>query len=48
MLFFNLISVLERKISMRKPREELVKRGVLLEEPEQGESANELLLSVSV
>ncbi|KFO60135.1 Phosphatase and actin regulator 4, partial [Corvus brachyrhynchos] len=27
--------VLERKISMRKPREELVKRGVLLEEPEQ-------------
>lgn len=32
---------------MRKPREELVKRGVLLEEPEQGESANELL-SVSV
>ncbi|KFO75038.1 Phosphatase and actin regulator 4, partial [Cuculus canorus] len=36
--------VLERKISMRKPREELVKRGVLLEEPEQGESANELLL----
>ncbi|XP_053432161.1 phosphatase and actin regulator 4 isoform X2 [Nycticebus coucang] len=28
--------VLERKISMRKPREELVKRGVLLEEPEQG------------
>ncbi|KFV57196.1 Phosphatase and actin regulator 4, partial [Tyto alba] len=36
--------VLERKISMRKPREELVKRGVLLEDPEQGESANELLL----
>lgn len=31
---------------MRKPREELVKRGVLLEDPEQGESANELLLSV--
>jgi len=29
---------------MRKPREELVKRGVLLEDPEQGESANELLL----
>ncbi|XP_077006732.1 phosphatase and actin regulator 4 isoform X8 [Tamandua tetradactyla] len=28
--------VLERKISMRKPREELVKRGVLLEDPEQG------------
>ncbi|XP_021507071.1 phosphatase and actin regulator 4 isoform X3 [Meriones unguiculatus] len=27
--------VLERKISMRKPREELVKRGVLLEDPEQ-------------
>ncbi|XP_012929778.1 phosphatase and actin regulator 4 isoform X5 [Heterocephalus glaber] len=27
---------LERKISMRKPREELVKRGVLLEDPEQG------------
>ncbi|XP_030073475.1 phosphatase and actin regulator 4 isoform X2 [Microcaecilia unicolor] len=26
--------VLERKISMRKPREELVKRGVLLEDPE--------------
>lgn len=48
MLFFNLISVLERKISMRKPREELVKRGVLLEDPEQGESANELLLLLSV
>lgn len=32
---------------MRKPREELVKRGVLLDEPEQGESANKLL-SVSV
>ncbi|XP_006121130.1 phosphatase and actin regulator 4 isoform X3 [Pelodiscus sinensis] len=29
--------VLERKISMRKPREELVKRGVLLEDPEQDE-----------
>ncbi|XP_064219634.1 phosphatase and actin regulator 4 isoform X7 [Aotus nancymaae] len=29
--------VLERKISMRKPREELVKRGVLLEDPEQAE-----------
>ncbi|XP_050650728.1 phosphatase and actin regulator 4 isoform X5 [Macaca thibetana thibetana] len=28
--------VLERKISMRKPREELVKRGVLLEDPERG------------
>ncbi|KAM6172128.1 phosphatase and actin regulator 4 [Erethizon dorsatum] len=28
--------VLERKISMRKPREELVKRGVLLEDPEPG------------
>ncbi|XP_066126001.1 phosphatase and actin regulator 4 isoform X2 [Saccopteryx bilineata] len=28
--------VLERKISMRKPREELVKRGVLLEVSEQG------------
>ncbi|KAL1776627.1 phosphatase and actin regulator 4 isoform X2 [Sigmodon hispidus] len=28
--------VLERKISMRKPREELLKRGVLLEDPEQG------------
>ncbi|KAB1269238.1 Phosphatase and actin regulator 4, partial [Camelus dromedarius] len=28
--------VLERKISMRKPREELVKRGVLLEDCEQG------------
>lgn len=28
--------VLERKISMRKPREELVKRGLLLEDPEQG------------
>ncbi|KFQ88354.1 Phosphatase and actin regulator 4, partial [Phoenicopterus ruber ruber] len=40
--------VLERKISMRKPREELVKRGVLLEDPEQGESANELLLLLSV
>lgn len=45
---FNLLSVLERKISMRKPREELVKRGVLLEDPEQGESANELLLLLSV
>ncbi|KAI1231100.1 hypothetical protein IHE44_0008032 [Lamprotornis superbus] len=42
-LFFNLISVLERKISMRKPREELVKRGVLLEEPEQdGEEPEKL------
>ncbi|XP_007934084.1 phosphatase and actin regulator 4 [Orycteropus afer afer] len=29
--------VLERKISMRKPREELIKRGVLLEDPEQGD-----------
>ncbi|XP_074832526.1 phosphatase and actin regulator 4 isoform X2 [Carettochelys insculpta] len=29
--------VLERKISMRKPREELVKRGVLLEDPEKEE-----------
>ncbi|XP_050650788.1 phosphatase and actin regulator 4 isoform X11 [Macaca thibetana thibetana] len=29
-------SFLERKISMRKPREELVKRGVLLEDPERG------------
>ncbi|XP_014639534.1 PREDICTED: phosphatase and actin regulator 4 isoform X3 [Ceratotherium simum simum] len=29
--------VLERKISMRKPREELVKRGVLLEDSEQGD-----------
>ncbi|XP_023410194.2 phosphatase and actin regulator 4 isoform X2 [Loxodonta africana] len=28
--------VLERKISMRKPREELIKRGVLVEDPEQG------------
>uniref|UniRef100_A0A667H829 Phosphatase and actin regulator 4 n=3 Tax=Lynx canadensis TaxID=61383 RepID=A0A667H829_LYNCA len=28
--------VLERKISMRKPREELIKRGVLLEDSEQG------------
>ncbi|XP_008065286.2 phosphatase and actin regulator 4 [Carlito syrichta] len=28
--------VLERKISMRKPREELVKKGVLLEDSEQG------------
>ncbi|XP_021390584.2 phosphatase and actin regulator 4 isoform X2 [Lonchura striata] len=35
--------VLERKISMRKPREELVKRGVLLEEPEQdGEEPEKL------
>lgn len=33
---------------MRKPREELVKRGVLLEDPEQGESAPELLLRLSV
>lgn len=29
--------VLERKISVRKPREELVKRGVLLEDPELGD-----------
>ncbi|KAM9686200.1 phosphatase and actin regulator 4 isoform 1-T1 [Trichechus inunguis] len=29
--------VLERKISMRKPREELIKRGVLVEDPEQGD-----------
>ncbi|KAM6235419.1 phosphatase and actin regulator 4 isoform 2-T6 [Spheniscus humboldti] len=35
--------VLERKISMRKPREELVKRGVLLEDPEQdGEEPDKL------
>ncbi|EDL30104.1 phosphatase and actin regulator 4 [Mus musculus] len=35
--------VLERKISMRKPREELVKRGVLLEDPEQdGEDSGKL------
>ncbi|XP_068773823.1 phosphatase and actin regulator 4 isoform X2 [Struthio camelus] len=35
--------VLERKISMRKPREELVKRGVLLEDPEQdGEEPEKL------
>lgn len=35
--------VLERKISMRKPREELVKRGVLLEDPEQdGEDPEKL------
>ncbi|XP_071623924.1 phosphatase and actin regulator 4 isoform X3 [Heliangelus exortis] len=35
--------VLERKISMRKPREELVKRGVLLEDPEQdGEDPDKL------
>uniref|UniRef100_A0A8C6Z9W4 Phosphatase and actin regulator 4 n=1 Tax=Nothoprocta perdicaria TaxID=30464 RepID=A0A8C6Z9W4_NOTPE len=35
--------VLERKISMRKPREELVKRGVLLEDPEQdGEETEKL------
>ncbi|XP_003800831.2 phosphatase and actin regulator 4 [Otolemur garnettii] len=40
--------VLERKISMRKPREELVKRGVLLEEPEQGESADSPHATVSV
>ncbi|KAK2518720.1 hypothetical protein Q9233_012524 [Columba guinea] len=32
--------VLERKISMRKPREELVKRGVLLEDPEQDDSSS--------
>lgn len=38
--------VLERKISMRKPREELVKRGVLLEDPEQGEFANSICLSL--
>lgn len=30
---------------MRKPREELVKRGVLLEDPEQGESENKLILT---
>ncbi|XP_006862435.1 PREDICTED: phosphatase and actin regulator 4 [Chrysochloris asiatica] len=29
--------VLERKISMRKPKEELIKRGVLLEDPEEGD-----------
>ncbi|XP_062996307.1 phosphatase and actin regulator 4 isoform X2 [Elgaria multicarinata webbii] len=35
--------VLERKISMRKPREELIKRGVLLEDPEQdGEEQDKL------
>ena len=45
MLFSNLILVLERKISMRKPREELVKRGVLLEDSAPGEFAN---TSVSV
>uniref|UniRef100_A0A8C6X3M6 Phosphatase and actin regulator 4 n=1 Tax=Naja naja TaxID=35670 RepID=A0A8C6X3M6_NAJNA len=32
--------VLERKISMRKPREELIKRGVLLEDVEQGPYSN--------
>lgn len=44
------MSVLERKISMRKPREELVKRGVLLEDPEQGEFflAHELVIHLSV
>ncbi|KAL4667882.1 hypothetical protein H8959_006571 [Pygathrix nigripes] len=35
--------VLERKISMRKPREELVKRGVLLEDPEQGKPSHAML-----
>ncbi|KAM6219555.1 phosphatase and actin regulator 4 [Rhynchocyon petersi] len=35
--------VLERKISMRKPREELIKRGVLLEDPEQGHEDSEKL-----
>ncbi|KGL73018.1 Phosphatase and actin regulator 4, partial [Tinamus guttatus] len=35
--------VLERKISMRKPREELVKRGVLLEDPEQGNFPRQVL-----
>ena len=40
--------VLERKISMRKPREELVKRGVLLEDSEQGEFANQWHMPVSV
>ncbi|XP_037683919.1 phosphatase and actin regulator 4 isoform X3 [Choloepus didactylus] len=39
--------VLERKISMRKPREELVKRGVLLEDSEQdGEDPGKLSHSV--
>lgn len=33
---------------MRKPREELVKRGVLLEDSEQGEFVNKLHMSVSV
>ncbi|XP_063168491.1 phosphatase and actin regulator 4 isoform X2 [Candoia aspera] len=36
--------VLERKISMRKPREELIKRGVLLEDVEQdGEEPDKLI-----
>ncbi|XP_007438475.2 phosphatase and actin regulator 4 isoform X2 [Python bivittatus] len=38
--------VLERKISMRKPREELIKRGVLLEDVEQGEFTHCLPLCV--
>uniref|UniRef100_A0A8D0B6L1 Phosphatase and actin regulator 4 n=1 Tax=Salvator merianae TaxID=96440 RepID=A0A8D0B6L1_SALMN len=39
--FKETLEVLERKISMRKPREELIKRGVLLEDPEQdGEEAD--------
>uniref|UniRef100_A0ABM5ERW8 Phosphatase and actin regulator 4 n=1 Tax=Pogona vitticeps TaxID=103695 RepID=A0ABM5ERW8_9SAUR len=38
--------VLERKISMRKPREELIKSGVLLEDPEQdGEEPGKLSLT---
>lgn len=40
--------VLERKISMRKPREELVKRGVLLEDPEQGGEDSEKLSHASL
>lgn len=33
---------------MRKPREELVKRGVLLEDPEQGEFQHQHMLSAHV
>lgn len=47
-LFSNLMLVLERKISMRKPREELVKRGVLLEDSEQGEFAHQWYMSVCI
>lgn len=48
-LFFSpiLMSVLERKISMRKPRAELIERGVLFEDPEQGEFLPIVFLCIS-